>query len=131
MTVAALARCKRCNSRKAVRRVKFIAVNGAVQVRDWCMDCNENTLHGVNIPHKFAGDLDAIPVMSDYSKEAHPCQVCGSFDRVEYHHYAPRHLFEDSDKWATGYLCYYHHHLWHDIVTPNMCDRRKNTDGLS
>lgn len=51
------------------------------------------------------------------------CEVCGG-NGVEYHHWAPTHLFGDeADKWPCSYLCRACHKKWHDIVTPNMSNK--------
>lgn len=54
-----------------------------------------------------------------------PCQVCGSTENVEVHHWAPAHLFgPECDKWPVGHLCQPCHRKWHRIVTPNMGERK-------
>lgn len=52
-----------------------------------------------------------------------PCSICGSFDRVQDHHYFPKHVFglEIASKGTIVPLCHYHHiELWHNKLTPNM-----------
>lgn len=50
-----------------------------------------------------------------------PCEVCGSTEKIEEHHWAPFHLFGlEYDKWPTSFLCQPCHVRWHQIVTPNM-----------
>lgn len=63
------------------------------------------------------------PVMRDYSNEAE-CARCGSTEGTERHHWAPRHLFDDADRWPMSDLCRSCHMRWHSIVTPNMHQRR-------
>ncbi|HQS98086.1 MAG TPA: hypothetical protein PK823_16510 [Novosphingobium sp.] len=58
-------------------------------------------------------------------KHGKPCEVCGSAENVEVHHWAPAHLFgPESDKWPVGYLCRPCHTKWHRIVTPGMGERK-------
>ncbi|MBO9602559.1 MAG: hypothetical protein J7496_08635 [Novosphingobium sp.] len=50
-----------------------------------------------------------------------PCEVCGSTEKIEEHHWAPFYLFgAESEKWPTSFLCQKCHVRWHQTVTPNM-----------
>jgi hypothetical protein len=69
--------------------------------------------------HKLGGiKLTAIPdwqarnVWRDYRNQAEPCQRCGA-PVSEYHHWAPRSLFDDYEKWPGDWLCPECHTLWH------------------
>lgn len=54
------------------------------------------------------------------------CEVCGSIENLENHHWAPRHLFGDSaDLYPISLLCKKCHLEWHSIVTPNMIEEGK------
>jgi hypothetical protein len=54
-----------------------------------------------------------------------PCEVCGSTDKIEEHHWAPWHLFgEEAEKWPKSYLCQPCHVRWHQTVTPDMGKRK-------
>lgn len=54
------------------------------------------------------------------------CEVCGSVDHLEVHHWAPRCLFDtDADLWPTALLCRACHLRWHKLVTPNMCKNKE------
>lgn len=53
-----------------------------------------------------------------------PCEVCGSVEKIEQHHWAPFHLFgAECEKWPTSFLCQPCHVRWHQTVTPNMGKR--------
>lgn len=52
--------------------------------------------------------------------ETQPCERCGNHQKVQYHHWAPRQLFDDADSWPGSYLCQPCHALWHRVVTPHM-----------
>lgn len=54
---------------------------------------------------------DVILVKQKISNGAY--QVFFFCRKCEFHHYAPRHLFDDADTWATGYLCVKCHQEWH------------------
>lgn len=57
---------------------------------------------------------DELPLPEDMTADAPPCGVAGCTNKgTEYHHWAPRHLFEDAEFWPTDYLCREHHALWH------------------
>ena len=54
-----------------------------------------------------------------------PCEACGARGTSERHHWAPQYLFGDqSDKWPTSLLCRGCHQRWHQLVTPNMGNRK-------
>lgn len=48
------------------------------------------------------------------------CVRCGGYERVEWHHWAPYHLFSDANDWPCSPLCRRCHTEWHNVVTPNM-----------
>ena len=41
------------------------------------------------------------------------CERCGDAAELETHHWAPRGLFTDAEKWPTSRLCHYCHTTWH------------------
>lgn len=119
--------CERCGKEVMARLVRTVAQNGANQVYWWCIAGEHRIVRASHlIPHdklrEFGIDPDTLPIQENYSG-ASPCVVCGSVN-TEYHHFAPRHLFEDADNWPGAYLCKPHHTHWHNTVTPNMSRRR-------
>lgn len=126
-------RCSGCE----LRLRALVARNG---VRQYAIFCT-NTMHrGSFMPKRIAQSIaepygltvEDIPVMRDnragccdgsgcVNCAPSPCEHCGSTMRVELHHWAPYHLFdEDADNWPTAWLCRTCHQQWHRIVTPNM-----------
>jgi Zn finger protein HypA/HybF involved in hydrogenase expression len=105
-----------------------IASNGAVQVREHCLDCDRPV--GPAISHKVArergADIEALPVHVDYRKPGSRCERCRTAGMgVEYHHWAPYHLFGAvCEEWPGAFLCPACHNEWHRIVTPDMARRR-------
>jgi len=91
-----------------------------------CVSCGENVLKRW-ISHKEAEEITAkygktirdIQLFFDYSG-SQVCSVCGSSEGVELHHFAPKHLFQDAEKWPMTFLCKKCHSRWHERVTPNM-----------
>ncbi len=51
------------------------------------------------------------------------CEVC-DINETELHHWAPQYLFPDADSWPKSYLCRACHRKWHDLVTPNMSNKK-------
>jgi protein-arginine kinase activator protein McsA len=51
------------------------------------------------------------------------CEVC-DINEGELHHWAPQYLFQDADSWPKSYLCRACHRKWHDLVTPNMSNKK-------
>jgi hypothetical protein len=64
--------------------------------------------------------------ISPYREEDYrSCEVCGSTEKIEKHHWAPWHLFgPESEEWPTSYLCQSCHVRWHQTVTPDMSKRK-------
>jgi hypothetical protein len=60
------------------------------------------------------GIISYIPM---HASDKPTCERCG-VSGAEYHHWAPKYLFEDTEKWPGSYLCISCHQRWHDIVTP-------------
>lgn len=124
--------CKKCDGACHLARGK--AANGSTQVFWWCARCN---YYGTGKDH-FIGleyvrrvlrvnpdDLPLVERFSDVPK--HVCEYYGCISTdTEYHHWAPRHLFDDADNWPGSWLCRVHHPAWHAIVTPQMCAPHKN-----
>ena len=66
------------------------------------------------LPKKDIPNFESLPLFDDFTADAPACEVLGCQNKgTEYHHYAPRHLFEDAELWVTGFLCKEHHMLWH------------------
>lgn len=125
--------CLHCRSRN-VSRVKNRIASGAFQIFDLCGNCGENARgSAIYIPHKQAGiALEAIPLHKDYTLTAPPCIVCGSRDGTDNHHFAPRHIFQDAEKWPQGALCNFHHREWHTKMAAHiMKDNCKYCKGLA
>ena len=112
-------RCKRC-AHGDITRVRQKKNDGGYHVIDLCNKCKENATPGYFIPQKGMDVLllpEYIPPYLDQHKCAHT--ECGSFD-TQYHHFAPKHLFDDYENWPGAWLCKMHHREWHNVVTPNM-----------
>ena len=98
--------------------------NGTWYVEWRCKTCGSMGSDGKGGSHQYSYkefNLDLLPLfISRYEQRPNqPCFVCGD-QFTELHHFAPRYLFPDWDKWPTCYLCIKHHHEWHDRVTPYM-----------
>lgn len=126
-TVTKSKRCERCNLDIQARLVRKIATNGVTFIYWECPSGHAITKTPKWLPHsevtKYV-DISTLPVVEDYS-DLEKCVVCG--DRsTEWHHFAPRYLFGDAaDNWPGAHLCRYHHMLWHQLVTPEMCNKDK------
>jgi hypothetical protein len=59
-------------------------------------------------------DWNTLPLFQDEIENSLPCNYIGCKRKgTELHHFAPKKVFGDYDNWPTGYLCKYHHKLWH------------------
>lgn len=72
---------------------------------------------------KITDQHDRLPLWEDKTSNE-PCARCESTNGVEWHHWAPRHLFDDYHRWPLSPLCRKCHEEWHRVVTPNMSSRK-------
>lgn len=86
----------------------IIKRNGSQQVRMRCVRCNREPRDSA--PTRGSEYWNVL--LADM-RDSLVCERCGSLDGVEYHHYAPRNVFPDADKWGTGHLCIECHREWH------------------
>lgn len=109
--------CQWCGGLLIIRVKRKIA-NGTYQVIDWCQECGRNARKTHIISHKQAGDIERLPLLSDYTLDMPPCDRCGSKDGVEWHHFGVRHVFgeHDADTWPGAYLCRDCHTIWHFTI---------------
>ena len=93
--------------------VRTIGANGKSFAWERCKACHKN-MNGVGVwlPH-LGIDVEALPVANDYSDTY--CSVCDA-KGAELHHWAPRALFDDADKWPTAMLCVPCHERWHQVM---------------
>lgn len=112
----------RCTSVSDVAALgKIRCSNGSIQYKAYCLDCGGK---GSDLPHSDVVGLDEGRIAVLTNHDVTPCVRCGSTEGSEVHHWAPSHLFENSDEWPTSHLCRSCHMEWHRIVTPNMTARR-------
>lgn len=110
--------CEKCgDSRWAL--FSLLMQNGSKVVQAFCTKCGTKDARA--FPLAFI-DPDLCPIYKD--KREGVCMRCGTLG-TERHHYAPHHLFQDSEQWGTIDLCPTHHKEWHQVVTPQMSLSRK------
>ena len=121
--------CQKCGKVVFCTLARDITSNGASQIY-WL--CHEHqgaiNIPRINISHEkvlsLKIEIDKIPIVKNNST-LFSCAICGKLGAAN-HHYAPRYLFgDDCENWTQVYLCEYHHKLWHDRVTPEMCKHGK------
>lgn len=117
--------CNRCKTECVIYRQ--VNTNGARVVVERCPKCKRNPNTGQAFLPVKNYDWESLPLFEDLSVNAEPCGYHGCKNiGTEYHHFAPRHLFEDADNWQTGYLCKFHHARWHEITeTGSYISRRQ------
>ena len=126
MSSNVMQKCKKCDSTN-IKIGRAIKSNGSVSYPNYCEDCG--TVYPACIKKTDAAKLNYeikdVRYKSDIKgyMNNNKCAVCGNKD-VELHHFAPYHLFgSEAERWPTAYLCRFHHKQWHDLVTPNMCNK--------
>lgn len=92
--------------------------NGSKNVVCVCLICENDKVGGIQYHPKLGRDVEHLTVRKDYRDPDRECahKDCTEFV-VEKHHWAPRHLFADADRWPKAYLCPYHHRLWHEKIS--------------
>lgn len=100
--------------------------SGSKVVVERCPKCRRNPNNGKPFYSKKGYDWDSLPLFEDYTINSPKCEVKGCTNTgVEYHHFSPRHLFENCDDWPTGWLCKPHHIEWHKKTRTGMFDERR------
>lgn len=122
--------CPKCGTSCTLAR--DATASGSVQIFWWCSYCwNYPDPFHAFIPHEYVSstlkvNIASLTVIERYPSAPKPkCAVCGK-QGAQLHHFAPKHLFKDAERWPTNYLCDEHHTEWHAKVTPNM---RKRPNG--
>lgn len=116
--------CEHCRQDRQVYYGIVIVSSGAKAVRARCLSCgNPPTRNDPSYAQKNF-KIDELPIIStDNFDKSYPCVVCGKLG-TEWHHFAPRHLFDNADDWPAASLCLEHHHEWHNKLTPKMGGRK-------
>ena len=109
--------CFRCSGERIEFR-KTIMQNGQVSIGAYCLKCKRLATKETCIPKRRFSErqIAEMAIEHDYSRHDNVCSVrgCGRRD-VEWHHFAPRSLFNGSaDDWPAGWLCGKHHREWHE-----------------
>lgn len=97
--------------------------NGRLAIHGFCTECTDSLGYvktTQELPRKQHPDWQSYPVLRS-NKSGDVCVVagCDSTD-VELHHFAPRHLFADADRWPTEYICVEHHQEWHSRIREHV-----------
>lgn len=126
--------CIYCGSHET-RYALSVAINGGKHLFEECLSCGKNARGAgkwIGGKERSGLNLDAIPIVNDYSNLAAPCIVCGDIDHNELHHFAPRHIFGDEcEKWPVFSLCKKHHDEWHKRMGEHRQNECKYCEGLA
>ena len=101
--------------------------NGAQVIVARCSQCDRiPNMKQPFLPKAEHPNWQEYPIYQDNTQQAEPCSVRGCRNvGTELHHFAPAHLFDNADDWATGYLCMEHHREWHAKTKTGMFAKRK------
>lgn len=104
----------------------MITRSGSKVVIERCPECRRNPNPQNAFLPKKNFEWESLPLLEDYSVDAPKCAVKGCENiGVEYHHFAPRHLFNGrADDWPTCYLCREHHTEWHELTKTGAYAKR-------
>ena len=97
----------------------IIKANGSQQCMSKCMDCGKVDI-GIRRGSRY------LDICFKDHRNGLVCERCGDTEGVELHHYAPRNMFDDYHKWATGHLCPACHRLWHTTMDGYRWRARRN-----
>lgn len=113
-----VAKHERCCDHPATSRADWQDIdirrahNGALSYYLACHDCGKNfSQKHADVP----GWAKQAPLRADNAGTSHPCARCKS-QFTEYHHFAPRAIFTDADRWPGAWLCKPCHQLWHSAM---------------
>ena len=124
-------KCTKCGSEDLKIGIAHIA-SGATVYPIYCGNCKEVFAQYVKkqVAYAYAmrtGPMEFVKTKTNLYMERKNitinCEVCGA-NGGELHHWAPQYLFEDADNWPKSYLCRACHRKWHDLVTPNMIQKK-------
>jgi hypothetical protein len=111
-----ITKCKDCDTVGVIGFV--VAGNGSKSIKIVCPSCGYNlcTRYGMQaIGKEYVPNYAMLSVIRDDRDNQKKCSVehCNNHE-VEYHHWAPKHLFgHESNHWPGDYLCREHHTEWH------------------
>jgi hypothetical protein len=100
---------------------------GSMSVHETCLGCGEKLTSALGNKklRELGLDRDDLLIANTGREAKEECARCASTEAVEYHHWAPKHLFpHDADTWPGSYLCRLCHNEWHRVVTPKMNQRK-------
>jgi len=110
---------------------RVIGADGRDQVGYICPACGEYMIKGrpffgKKVVEEMGIDVSTLDVLINYLPDTIECSVTGCENKgYQWHHWMPRYLSEDADKWPQSKLCIKHHREWHRLVTPMMLKRVK------
>jgi hypothetical protein len=105
-----------------------IAANKHQHVREFCPMCgyrSSNAVAGLT-----AAEKRALTVLDVLVPDQTACVVCGETTGVDWHHWLPQAIGEDTPEWEfweliKDPLCPRHHAFWHGLVTPHLSESRR------
>jgi hypothetical protein len=107
-----------CGCQQPFRLVARIIGNGSTQIVLRCASCER--LASNPIDQKTLGPRDWEIARANrelLTDPDRPCARCGVWrNGVEWHHWAPRALFDDADQWPGCFLCVKCHKRWHTVM---------------
>lgn len=103
----------------------IIVRDGSRHYRTRCFDCGCLSAQSISADVLRRHNIDpaTLEVVRDDREPDEPCEVCGSDDGVQLHHWAPQSLeqrFRSPQAWPTAMLCRTCHAEWHRAVTPDL-----------
>lgn len=112
----------------AARFVRTISRNGTIHVSLRCYYCNASSdwIKHDTLREEYGIEPEEAEIWNDnlcacggggcQDCQPGPCDMCGSYLRVELHHYWPKALYVNAEDGPTGLLCRVHHIEWHRKV---------------
>jgi hypothetical protein len=106
--------CPKCCSHSVQIRGYMVKANGEACPQILCLECGRR---GDISRHDLEPVLDIVlrDNTADKWNADKTCEHCGARG-CEYHHFAPRAIFNDADSWPTAWLCPNCHRLWHQSM---------------
>lgn len=118
--------CERCCDYQPALLMRIVSQSGVSMPFWFCLTCQRAATKppkwlSRKVTSAYQVDPDVLPVYGNVTVLY--CTRCGGAG-AEYHHWAPKEVFDDADNWPGAYLCVKCHHKWHEAMIGYRFGRR-------
>ena len=115
--------CDQCKDHQPALLMRTVSASGVSMPFWFCLTCQRPATKPTRwlshaLVRAYGADPSLLPIFS--SNPAVRCIHCGALGS-QYHHWAPKEIFQDAEEWPGGYLCQRCHREWHDRMVGYTC----------